>query len=244
MISDEAFSPERRTLLTGFAAIGMNAVIGGNKVMAAIEQNTLKRRGVGLRACEPERAAPGFTLFAPHFVENRSVYLIDLQGEIVHTWNLPYPPGLSGYLTERGTLFYNGRTPEVSFLSRFPFKGGVVLEADWNGKVLWEVRHPDHHHYGILLRNGNVLLHCMAEVPENVARRVSGGMNEVNMQSGQYAPRPDADAGKMYSDYLAEVTRAGRTVWEWRTWEHLDGGRRHSRGAGAAHALGSGQQCL
>ena len=26
----------------------------------------------------------------------------------------------------------------------------------------------------------------------------------------------------MYSDYLAEVTPAGQTVWEWRTWEHLD----------------------
>ena len=78
--------------------------------MAAIEQNTLKRRGVGLRAREPERAFPGFTLFAPHFVQNTNVYLIDLQGEVVHTWNMPYPPGLSGYLTERGTLFYNGRT--------------------------------------------------------------------------------------------------------------------------------------
>ena len=52
-----------------------------------------------------------------------------------HTWHLPYPPGLSGSLTERGALFYNGRTPEDSSLSRFPFKGGVVLEADWNGKV-------------------------------------------------------------------------------------------------------------
>jgi hypothetical protein len=26
----------------------------------------------------------------------------------------------------------------------------------------------------------------------------------------------------MYSDYLAELTPAGKTVWEWRTWEHLD----------------------
>ena len=175
-----------------------------------------------MRAREPLSAALGFTLFAPHFVENRNVYLIDLQGDIVHTWRMPYPPGLSGYLTERGTLFYNGRTPEESFLSRFPFKVGVVLEADWNGKVLWEVRHPDHHHHGILLRNGNVLLNCMGEVPEDIARRVSGGVAESSMQSGQYAARRDADTGKMYSDYLAEVTRAGETVWEWRTWEHLD----------------------
>ncbi|HEY6676706.1 MAG TPA: hypothetical protein VIZ87_07945, partial [Terrimicrobium sp.] len=128
---------QRRALLAGFATLAASIVIGGNQLMTAIEQNTLKRRGVGLRAFEPERAFPGFTLFAPHFVQNRNVYLIDLQGEVAHTWNTPYPPGLSGYLTEHGTLFYNGRTSEDNFLNRFPFKGGVVLEADWNGKVLW-----------------------------------------------------------------------------------------------------------
>jgi len=218
----EPCSLQRRTLLSGLAALGASAVIGRNPAMAMVEQNTLRRRGVGLRVSDPERAASGFTLFAPHFVENRSVYLIDLQGEVVHTWNMPYPPGLSGYLTERGTLFYNGRTSEENFLNRFPFKGGVVLEADWNGKVLWEVRHRDHHHHGILLRNGNVLLHCMGQVPDEIARRVKGGMEESNMQSGQYAAQREGDAGKMYSDYLAEVTRAGQTVWEWRTWEHLD----------------------
>jgi uncharacterized protein (UPF0248 family) len=190
--------------------------------MAAVEQNTIKRRGVGLRAYDPERAFSGFTLFAPHFEGSRNVYLIDLHGNVVHTWAMPYAPGLSGYLTERGTLFFNGRSPEETFLSRFPFKGGVVLEADWNGKVLWEVRHPDHHHHGILLRNGNVLLHCMGQVPEDIARRVEGGMVEKSMLSGQYIPPSQAEAGKMYSDYLAEVTRAGKTVWEWRTWEHLD----------------------
>ena len=222
MLSHEYWSMQRRMLLMGSAAIGASVAIGGSQAMPELEQNTLKRRGVGLRACEPKRAFAGFTLFAPHFVESRTVYLIDLQGEVVHTWNMPYPPGLSGCLTERGTLFYNGRTSEQSFLSRFPFKGGVVLEADWNGKVLWEVRHPDHHHHGILLRNGNVLLHCMGEVPEEIARRVKGGMAEGNMQSGQYASRPVSEADKMYSDYLAEVTPAGHTVWEWRTWEHLD----------------------
>jgi uncharacterized protein (UPF0248 family) len=222
MIDRQPWSLQRRALLAGFAALAASTAIGGGQVMAAIEQNTLKRRGIGLRACDPERASPGFTLFAPHFVENRNVYLIDLQGEVAHAWKMPYPPGLSGYLTERGTLFYNGRTSEESFLSRFPFKGGVVLEADWNGKVLWELRHPDHHHHGVLLRNGNVLLHCMAEVPDEIARRVTGGMVEGDTQSGQYAARPQADVGKMYSDYLSEVTLAGQTVWQWRTWEHLD----------------------
>src|SRR2546425_4570463 len=103
-------------------------MIGGNQVMTAVEQNTLKRRGVGMKAFDPERACPGFTLFAPLFVESRTVYLIDLQGKVVHTWKMPYSPGLSGYLTERGTLYYNGRYPEDNFLSRFPFKGGVALK--------------------------------------------------------------------------------------------------------------------
>src|SRR5215472_7377603 len=222
MLSHEYWSMQRRMLLMGSAAVGASVAIGSSQAMPELEQNTLKRRGVGLRACEPKRAFAGFTLFAPHFVESRTVYLIDLQGEVVHTWNMPYPPGLSGCLTERGTLFYNGRTSEQSFLSRFPFKGGVVLEADWNGKVLWEVRHPDHHHHGILLRNGNVLLNCMGRVPDDIARRVKGGVEEDRFPSGQYGARPTADAGKMFSDYLAEVTPAGKTVWEWRTWEHLD----------------------
>src|SRR5499427_5337921 len=184
MISKERWSLHRRTLLTGLVGLGAAAVIEGNKAVAAVEQNTLKRRGIGLVACELERASSGFTLFAPHFVESRTVYLIDLQGRVVHTWNMPYPPGLSGYLTERGTLFYNGRTPEESFLSRFPFKGGVVLEVDWNGKVLWELRHPDHHHHGILLRNGNVLLNCLGTVPAEIARQVKGGRKTI------VCPRP------------------------------------------------------
>ena len=104
---------QRHALLTGFAILGVGALIGGNQVMAAVEQNTLKRRGIGLRALDQERASPGFTLFAPHFVENRTVYLVDLEGNVVHTWEMPYPPGMSGYLTERGTLFFqwtNSRT--------------------------------------------------------------------------------------------------------------------------------------
>jgi hypothetical protein len=63
-----------------------------------------------------------------------------------------------------------------------------------------------------------VLLHCLGQVPVDIARRVKGGMVEQEMASGQYAARAQGEAGKMYSDYLAEVTRAGETVWEWRTW--------------------------
>jgi hypothetical protein len=147
MTNHESGRLHRRTLLTGVAALGAGVasacsnrpIQSGQHTMQSgqhtptttVEQNTTKRRGVGLRALNPERAAPGFTLFAPLIRGEGRVYLIDLHGAVVHTWNMPYPPGLSGYLTERGTLFYNGRTSEDSFLSRFPFKGGVVCQHRW-----------------------------------------------------------------------------------------------------------------
>jgi hypothetical protein len=138
--------------------------------------------------------SPGLTLFMPMGGDS-TVYLIDLGGEVVHTWCMPYP-ALSGYLTERDTLVYNGRIdcPDDNFLSSSPWKGGVLLEVDWSGEVVWEVRHPDHHHDGIRLANGNALLLCAAEVP----------------------------GGGMYADYLIEMTTDGRCVWEWRSWEHLN----------------------
>jgi hypothetical protein len=95
------------------------------------------------------------------------VYLISLEGKVAHTWKMPYPPGLYGYLTERGTLFYNGKIPNETFLGKAPFKGGAALEADWGSKVLWEVRHPNHHHDGRLLRNAHpVREEKRATVPE------------------------------------------------------------------------------
>ena len=174
-----------------------------------IDQNPIRRRGVGLRALDSARASAGSTLFAPVSGEG-AVCLIDLNGKTVHTWRMPYPPGLYGYLTQKGTLFYNGKIPNETFLGKSPFMGGVALEADWNGRILWEVRQPNHHHDGRLLKNGNVLFLCATELPADIARKVQGG-------------RPGTEVnGKIWADYLLEVTKRGRTVWEWRTWEHMD----------------------
>jgi hypothetical protein len=150
-------------------------------------------------------------LFAPQNGGGK-VYLVDLEGNVTHTWQMPYSPGNSGYLTERGTFFYNGKTTENSkrFINGRGWKGGAALEVDWNGRVLWEVRHPDHHHDGIRLRNGKLLLICLAQLPQNLVTKVKGGMAGTEHN------------GEMYADYLVEMTTDGKSVWEWRTWEHLD----------------------
>jgi hypothetical protein len=87
------------------------------------------------------------------------VYLIDLWGEVAHTWCMPHP-ALHGCLTHRGTVVYNGRIdgPGNTFVTANASKGGVLLEVDSAGEVLWEVRQPDHHHNGLRLANGNALL--------------------------------------------------------------------------------------
>jgi hypothetical protein len=132
-----------------------------------------------------------------------------MDGSVVHTWELPYAPGSYGYLTERGTLFYNGTVPNPEYPRRTA-QAGAALETDWNGRILWEVRNPDHHHDGIRLRNGNVLLDCYGVLPADLAAQVQGGVPG--------SERPWGIDG----DYLQEVTTDGRVVWEWRAWEHLD----------------------
>jgi hypothetical protein len=174
-----------------------------------VDQNPIRRRGTGLRALDEARACPGLTLFAP--MGGKTVYLIDLHGTIVHTWNLPYQPGVYGYITDGGTLFYNGQIPNDTFLGKTPFMGGAAMEVDWNGKMLWEVHRPDHHHDGRLLRNGNIILLCMRELPDDIAKRVRGGR-----------PRTEVDGKRIWADFLVEMTTGGKVVWEWRSWEHLD----------------------
>jgi outer membrane protein assembly factor BamB len=51
---------------------------------------------------------------------------------------------------------------------------------------------------------------CLAPLPAALADRVRGGL-----------PGTEAD-GRIYADYLVEMTTRGEVVWEWRSWDHLD----------------------
>lgn len=185
------------------------AAAGQTTVAPTVDQNPIRRRGVGLRALDPSRACPGLTLFSP--AGGTEVVLVNLRGEVVHTWRMPYRPGLYGYLTDAGTLFYNGQIPNDTFIGKSPFMGGAALEMDWNGKVLWEIRRPDHHHDGRMLKNGNVVLLCSHELPHEVALKVRGGR-----------PGTEVDHRTIWGDVVVETTKDGKVVWEWRSWDYLD----------------------
>jgi hypothetical protein len=139
------------------------------------------------RRPDPDRAFQGYTLFTPMFGDG-TVYLLDMGGEVVHTWRLPYRPGLYGYLLDDGRLFYSGKVMED--LERFEgwprFKAGAALEVDWSSRVLWEVQHPDHHHDARRLRKGNVLLLCLRPVPDASRARIRGGVPDTETPAGIY----------------------------------------------------------
>jgi len=179
--------------------------------MTTVDQQRVRRTRSGLIAHDPARAFQGYTLYAPMFGDG-TVYLMDMRGEVVHTWRLPYRPGAYGYLLDNGHLFYSGKV--MKDLERFEawrrFKGGAALEVDWDGNVLWEVNHPDHHHDARKLRNGNVILLCLTPLPAHLHARVKGGL--AGSEKG----------GPIHADYLVEMTTGGEVVWEWRSWEHLD----------------------
>ncbi|MEC3955172.1 aryl-sulfate sulfotransferase [Nocardia sp. CDC153] len=176
-----------------------------------MEQNTLKRRGIGLIDSDPDLAFPGYTLYAP-LAGNGIVDLVDLAGERVHRWQLPYRPGRHARLLPGGTLAYNGTTLAAGVL--FPmwrkYSGGSMGKYAPDGTLLAEYRddlqHHDAHHYD----DGRILYTAVEPLTGAAAARIRGGV-----------PGTEAD-GTVWADVVREVDANGALLWEWRAAEHLD----------------------
>src|SRR3990172_9399568 len=145
----------------------------------SLDQATWRRtRKLGLTCHEPSRAFPGYTLFAPMFGDG-TVHLIDMDGNEVHRWTLPFPPGDYGYLLPNGNLFYLGKTPAEpdTFFPVWPvFKGGALLEVDWDGTIVWEHRDQAHHHDGRRTASGGAIYLTADEMPSSLIPKVRGGL--------------------------------------------------------------------
>ena len=180
--------------------------------MTTVDQQTQRRAGrVGLTAHDPAKACPGYVLYAP-MASRGDVYLIDMNGTVAHQWRLPYPPGLYGYLLPNGNIFYGGKVQDETW-DRFPswkrFKGGVMIEADRHGNVVWEHRDPEHHHDHRRTESGGALYMTLELMDPALAAKVQGGV-------------PDSAPEGMWEDVLVEVDAQGNRIWEWHAAEHLD----------------------
>lgn len=169
-------------------------------------------RPVGITIYNSSKVYEGVTLFAPMDGDG-AVVLIDMSGRILHSWKMPFPPGEYGYLLPTGHLLYAGKAP-TGPTGMFPefevWRGGRILEVDWEGKVVWDYENLYQHHDFRRMRNGNTLVLCSEKIPRPIAAQVKGGVS-----GSEYN-------GDMWADYILEVTPQKEAAWEWHAYEHLD----------------------
>ena len=67
-------------------------------------EGVLRTKQLSLTYWDPTKTYNGYTLFAP--LSAKDVWLIDMQGQIVHHWPMPSLPGTYGKLLPNGHLIY------------------------------------------------------------------------------------------------------------------------------------------
>ena len=161
----------------------------------------------GLTHGDEKRAFPGCTLFTT--MASDGFNLIDAGGEMVHRW---LPP-------ERTKAYYATGLPNGNLLAQCTDgteaggtgggRASVVVELDWDSRVVWRydnsVLHHDHHRR----ENGNTILITFDRLDRETSAALAGG-------------DPGIPGGEILSENLIEVTPDGAIAWQWRAHEHLD----------------------
>jgi hypothetical protein len=169
-------------------------------------------RGVTYR--NPLKADDGYSLLCPKY--SKDMWLIDIEGHIVNRWRMPYLPAGHGILLPNGNLLYGGQLKshqEVGLPKEFSALGGILMEVDWDGEVVWQAEIPYQHHDFQVLGNGNIV--CATHdsrgiLPADYAAELKGGIPGTELE------------GKILGDTVVEIDRQGKVVWEWIAYKHLD----------------------
>lgn len=171
----------------------------------------MKPYQTGLLFHDPGKSFSGFTIIAP--MAHEQAFLINNDGEPVHSWRLPGALGSKAYLLPNGNLLCSVFTRDGEPLpGAIPIPGalgGRMIELDRAGHIVWEHTDPNQHHDLVRLENGHTLYLAREEMSAAEADRVRGGLPGI----GLHQP---ALRGKMFGDVVREVDPDGELVWEWR----------------------------
>lgn len=183
-----------------------------------MEQNTLKRRGVGLIGVDERKSFGGYTLFCP--LTSSTAHLVDINGNSVHSWKLPGRIGRHARILPNGNLAVNTLRPsETTSDGRplpypFPFfnkyGGGVMSELDPEGNIVRQFCDPLGHHDQNRLDDGGILYTGLEALTPEQSAQVVGGV-----------PGSEADGGITYADTINQVDAAGNLIWQWKVSESL-----------------------
>ncbi|MBN2599701.1 MAG: aryl-sulfate sulfotransferase [Candidatus Thermoplasmatota archaeon] len=155
----------------------------------------------------------GYTLFSPEY--SKKTFLIDKEGNMVHTWESQFLQGLGLSLLENGNLLRTILPYNNPVFTAGGMTGGIEL-FDWNGTKRWQYNYSNSQHclhHGITpLPNGNVLL--VAWEYKTAEEAIAAGRNPDSLPTGEIWP-----------DHIIEVELkppfGGSIVWEWHVWDHL-----------------------
>ncbi len=178
----------------------------------------------------------GYTLIAP--TSSPTVSLVNMDGQVVHTWQIGSTAGSSTYLLENGHLLRAGvlnapgtggrrgaaGAPGAPVAPRGgrgalggAGAGGRILEIAWDGTVVWDYQYSNatqrQHHDLTRLPNGNILF--LSWDAKTAEQSIAAGRK----------PEYQASGGELPPDCILEVKPTGKTtgqiVWEWHGWDHL-----------------------
>lgn len=178
----------------------------------------------GVIKYERAKAYNGYTLFTPT-EENTKTYLIDMKGDVVHTWQTK--ADVESSFVSR--LLPNGNLMVYSLTKDAPVKiggsTGLLEELDWDGNVVWSYKmsSPDEvsHHAFDRMPNGNTLILGWERVTAD--QFVKKGR-----KAGTWPDKPIMLGGRetkdFWIDFVREVDEDGKTVWEWHAMDHLGTG--------------------
>ncbi len=174
----------------------------------------------GTTLYDPDKSFNGYTLFTPlgdvPGGQNSTLYLINMNGEVVHRWSVPFSP-LQGRLLPNGNLIVIGRNdkndPGRPGTGAYEMGGvaGWLVELSWDGKRVFKHVDLNMHHDFARLPGGNTIYLAWEPVPEALRGKVRGGIKG--------SEHPD---GTMFNDSLVEIDPQGKVVWEWHANTHLD----------------------
>jgi outer membrane protein assembly factor BamB len=179
----------------------------------------------GVLKYEKDKSYGGYTLFAP-MIGCKTTYLIDMEGYVVHRWESKYAPGLFAMLLPNGNLLRGGRGGKIAKETPVSIGGvsGIVQEIDWDGNVVWEYKMCSptevHHHCFDRMPNGNTLI--LGWEFKSIEEAIAKGRDPKTVPTSVF----DQDKWHygFWVDFVREVDKKGKTVWEWHVWDHVGTG--------------------
>jgi hypothetical protein len=158
-------------------------------------------------------AYQGYTLLAP--IMSKMVYMLDMEGRVVRTWEGEASGNMSVYLLENGHLLRYGRLAEQTF-GDGAGAAGHIQEFTFEGELVWDYRFASikqlAHHDIFRMPNGNVLLIVWDKKSPEEA--VAAGRRPETVGQSQ-----------LLVDCIYEIQptgkKTGKVIWEWHVWDHL-----------------------